>query len=105
MSGKRWIKRDIDKVSVFNFGPDDKKSLTVLEIAKHLILEFGKRLDEIIEIENPKYYESDYLQLDSKKANKELNWFPLSDISYGLLKTSGWYKEYYSSTESKRNKH
>jgi CDP-glucose 4,6-dehydratase len=99
--GEKMIKRDIDKVSVFNFGPDDRKPLTVLEIAKHLILEFDKRLDEIIEIENPKYYESDYLQLDSKKANKELSWFPLSDISYGLLKTSGWYKEYYANTESK----
>jgi len=99
--GEKLIKRDIDKVTAFNFGPDDKKVLTVLDIAKHLVSEFGKRIDDIIEIDVPKYYESDYLQLDSSKANNELNWYPLLDIDNSLIKTSEWYKEYYSKNYSK----
>jgi CDP-glucose 4,6-dehydratase len=99
--GEKLMKREIDKVTAFNFGPNDKKVLTVLEIAKHLVSEFGKRFDDIVEIENPKYYESDYLQLDSSKANRVLNWYPLSDINYVLFKTSEWYKEYYTKNEAK----
>ena len=99
--GEKLMNREIEKVTTFNFGPDDKKALTVLEIAEHLVSEFGKRFDEIIEIENPKYYESDYLQLDSSKANEVLKWYPISDINYVLLKTSEWYKEYYTKNESK----
>ena len=95
------INRDIEKVSTFNFGPADLKTFNVLEIAKILISTFDKNIDELIEIENPKYYESDYLQLDSTKANKVLKWNPLFDIEKSINSTSEWYKDYYSSNKPK----
>lgn len=99
--GERLIKRDIEKVSTFNFGPADLKTFNVLEIAKILISTFNKDIDELIEIENPKYYESDYLQLDSTKANIVLKWKPLFDIEKSIKSTSEWYKDYYSSNKQK----
>ncbi|MCX6157736.1 MAG: CDP-glucose 4,6-dehydratase [Ignavibacteriae bacterium] len=99
--GERLINRDIEKVSTFNFGPADLKTFNVLEIAKILISTFDKNIDELIEIENPKYYESDYLQLDSTKANKVLKWNPLFDIEKSIKSTSEWYKDYYSSNKPK----
>ena len=101
MVGERLINRDIDKVSTFNFGPTDQKAFNVLEIAKLLISTFNKTIDELIEIENPKYYESEYLQLDSTKANEVLKWNPLLDIEKSIKLTSEWYKEYYSSEKQK----
>lgn len=95
--GERLINRDIEKVSAFNFGPADLKTFNVLEIAKILISTFDKNIDELIEIENPKYYESDYLQLDSTKANEVLKWNPLLDTEKSIKLTSEWYKDYYSS--------
>ena len=105
--GEKIMKREIDKVSAFNFGPDDEKAYSVLDIVKYIVHTFGKNIEDIIELENPKFYESDYLQLDSTKAKDVLNWHPLFNIEKSIEKTSEWYKEYYSSKNPKEisNKH
>lgn len=99
--GEKIMKREIEKVSAFNFGPDDEKVYSVLDIVKHLVSTFEKDIDEIVEIENPKYYESDYLQLDSTKAKDVLNWQPLLNIENNIAETSEWYREYYSGNNPK----
>jgi CDP-glucose 4,6-dehydratase len=96
MIGERLISRSIEKVSAFNFGPADQKTFNVLEIAEILISKFDRNINDILEIENPKYYESDYLQLDSAKANKVLKWNPFLDTEKSIKLTSEWYKDYYS---------
>lgn len=101
MVGEKMMLRDIDKITAFNFGPADQKSFKVREIAEILVSKFDKNIEEILEIENPKYYESDYLQLDSTKANEVLNWQPILGIENSIKITSEWYKEYYSDSNPK----
>ncbi len=100
MVGERMIKRDIDKVTSFNFGPSDNSLFTVMDIVNTFVSTFEIGADDILEIENPEYYESSYLQLNSTKANQILNWSPVVDTSYCIKLTSEWYKEYYSDSKA-----
>jgi CDP-glucose 4,6-dehydratase len=81
-------------VGSWNFGPNLKNNLSVLQVAQYA----KKRLNSIskIKIKKSKLYESQNLSLDSKKAYNFLKWNnKLSDLE-SLNLTLDWYKKFYS---------
>ncbi len=85
----------------FNFGPDPKKNLKVIEILK-LIKTYWHDADwKIMSIK--KFKENKLLNLDSNKSSKKLKWKPLLDVKSSLELTAKWYKNCSRNTEKNYN--
>jgi CDP-glucose 4,6-dehydratase len=80
--------------SVFNFGPNDKSSITVLDLVKKIKIRLSDLNWKII---RPKkeIYESKLLKLNSKKAQNILKWKCLLNANQTLELVTSWYKYYY----------
>tara|TARA_B100000989_G_C19532840_1_gene471121 strand:+ start:10012 stop:11097 length:1086 start_codon:yes stop_codon:yes gene_type:complete len=80
----------------YNFGPKINKAYTVVELIK----EMSKHWEKVKwKIKKDKYnhYESKLLQLNCKKAKKDLNWSPILNFSQTCYLTIEWYKKYLNS--------
>lgn len=79
----------------WNFGPEQDSVLTVWEVAKAMIENFGH--GELKDISARKsLHEANLLMLDITKAKKRLGWKPRLDAKQCALLTSDWYKKYSS---------
>ncbi len=85
----------------FNFGPNPKKNLKVVEILK-LIKTYWHDIGWKI-ISKKKFKENKLLNLDSNKSLKRLKWKPLLDVNSSLELTVKWYKNCSSNTEDNYN--
>jgi len=86
----------------WNFGPTSNKRMTVEQIVKQIIQQWGK--GEYIKKSNKKdkeYHESKILRLNSTKANKSLNWNSVYTNNESLFETTEWYKQYYDKNDMK----
>ncbi len=86
----------------WNFGPDQKN-----KSVKNLVDEFNKNLSKkilikVLKKKNKAFKESNYLQLNSKKARKFLKWKTYLNFSKGLSMTASWYEEYQVNNLSKK---
>jgi len=85
----------------WNFGPDKKDVKTVEWLTKKLcdIWEKGAsfQLDQ-----NKHPHEAHYLELDSKKARKELGWKPKWDLEQALDKIVKWTKAYMAKEDMRK---
>lgn len=84
--GSAAIDNKLDKLSSFNFGPEN--SLSVTDLVSQMELHLGP-----IEIESGtsigrEHYE---LSLDSSKSHKVLGWSPRYDAKSAISETSKWY--------------
>ena len=78
---------------VFNFGPKIEKKRDVINVVKEMQKHWKKAKWQIKN--NPAFFESKLLQLNSSKANKKLKWFCLLNIKKTIKFTTSWYKFYY----------
>ena len=84
--------------SVFNFGPNNKSSITVIDLVKKIKLKWDKLNWKILK--NKKgVYESKLLKLNSSKAFKLLNWKCYLNANQTLDMTIDWYKKYYDNNK------
>jgi len=87
-------------VGSWNFGPNTKNNLKILDVAK-----YGKKIlkskSKILKTKQI-FYESEHLSLDSIKSFKLLKWKTLLTAKEALKLTFEWYKFYYNKTS--RNK-
>jgi CDP-glucose 4,6-dehydratase len=88
-----FLNENAEKYSgAYNFGPQLEDTLTVEELAKLAIKEWGSG-----SIDYPKQYnaphEAGLLKLDINKAISVLNWKPRWNAATAILKTIQWYKE------------
>ena len=74
----------------FNFGPNPRKNLKVIEILK-LIKSYWNNIKWKI-IKQKTFKENKLLNLESNKALKKLKWKPLLDTKSSLDLTVKWYK-------------
>ena len=83
-------------VGSWNFGPNIKNNLKVIDVAK-----LGKKIlnskSKILKTKQI-YYETEHLSLDSKKSLKFLNWKTSLTSEQALKLTFEWYKLYYDKT-------
>ena len=91
------VKQKIDPKlngSVFNFGPNNKSSITVLDLVKKIKIKW-KDLNWKIIRPKKEIYESKLLKLNSKKAHNLLKWKCLLNANQTLELVINWYKYYY----------
>ena len=80
----------------FNFGPDKSSNKTVKELIQGLSNNWGLKEEDSFLIEpTEEFHEAGLLQLDCKKANEILDWFPNLSFQQMISFSSDWYKEFY----------
>ena len=77
----------------FNFGPNNRSSITVLEIIKKIKKRWNKFEWKIVKLKKG-VYESKLLKLNSNKANKLLKWKCFLNADQSLNMVINWYKFY-----------
>lgn len=83
----------------FNFGPENDSVLTVEEVAKQIISEYGRGMLKIHKKDN--LHEANLLMLDITKAKTVLGWKPVYTAKEAISKTAAWYKEFYKGSSAK----
>jgi len=91
--GKRYC-------SAWNFGPNDNDIITVEEIIKSAIRNWGTGDYKVDTSSQP--HEASLLKLDTSKARIFLGWKPVYNIYETIKRTINWYKNFYNSTEKKK---
>jgi len=86
---------------VFNFGPSQQNSITVIKVIKKM-KKFWKKVDWklIKKRKKDSFYESRLLQLNCSKAKKKLNWRSVLSFNQTISMTINWYRKFY---EDKKN--
>ncbi|WP_312336542.1 CDP-glucose 4,6-dehydratase [Anaerospora hongkongensis] len=83
--------------SAWNFGPRDTDVLSVGEILKLAIAQWGAGSIETEDLKQP--HEATLLKLDISKAEAYLRWHPLFSCSEAIKRTVQWYKRHYEFSE------
>jgi CDP-glucose 4,6-dehydratase len=82
-----------DKFSgAWNFGPSDKELVTVLELAKRFIADWGDGEIALAKPNQSTLHEIRLLRLSIEKAINKLGWFPILDSLTAINRTIDWYK-------------
>ena len=96
------IKLNTDPIKygqAFNFGPDTSDALSVEELVKRSIKNWGSgSYLPLIDANSP--HEAGLLKLDISKALNELNWKPVFNASTAIERTINWYKCYNSGIDA-----
>ncbi|SHK30626.1 CDP-glucose 4,6-dehydratase [Desulforamulus aeronauticus] len=79
--------------SAWNFGPRDTDVLSVEEILRLAIDEWGAGSVETEALKQP--HEATLLKLDISKAEAYLRWHPVFSCREAIKRTVAWYKRYY----------
>ena len=92
------IKLNTDPIryaQAFNFGPNTYDALSVEEMVKKSIENWGSgNYKSFVDINSP--HEAGLLKLDISKTLNELNWKPIFNAQTAVERTIDWYKGYYS---------
>ena len=75
----------------FNFGPDSKRSFTVLQLVREIQKKWGKKNSYTIKSVSS-FNETKILKLNSSKAYKKLKWKSVLKLDEIAEKISEWYK-------------
>lgn len=77
---------------VFNLNSELNNSFNVLDLTNEILNSWNSKITPQIIVEDGEFYETDVLRINSKKANKVLNWnaiYTVSDIAGSIVE---WYK-------------
>ena len=77
----------------WNFGPDYSSIITVKDVVKKIINNYGKGKWHSSNGESNKEHEANFLALDTSKARYHIGWQPIYNIDKAINKTVNWYKE------------
>tara|TARA_B100001093_G_scaffold496161_1_gene541466 strand:- start:3785 stop:4876 length:1092 start_codon:yes stop_codon:yes gene_type:complete len=94
LAEKLFIDKNKKFVGAWNFGPNLKENLTVLDLAKE-----GKKIlnsRSKIQILKSPFYESSNLSIDSTKSKKNLNWKLVLNAKQSIRMTFEWYNCFYN---------
>ena len=84
----------------FNFGPDSKSVITVLELIKKLSNKwFNNDNNDFFSIQQSDLKEANLLQLDCEKAYNKLGWKSIIDTEDLVNLTINWYKSFYNKND------
>ena len=81
--------------SAWNFGPNDDDIITVEEIVKLVIQNWGNGYYKVDTSSQP--HEAGLLKLDTSKACTFLGWKPVYNLCEAIKRTINWYKYFYKS--------
>ncbi len=81
----------------FNFGPHEDSVLTVAEVAKQVVQNYGKGTIKVHKKDN--LHEANLLMLNIDKAHQVLGWTPTYNAQEAIAKTAVWYQHFYKGEE------
>ena len=84
----------------WNFGPNDNGIITVEEIVKSVIKNWGNGDYKTDTSNQP--HEAGLLKLDTSKARTFLGWKPVYNIYETIKRTINWYKYFYNGVEKEK---
>ncbi len=91
LTNEMWNNNDLS--GSWNIGPDKSQEKTVGELVEKFFSNWGA--GEYAIEKSSVNIESPYLNLDAKKAHKELQWKPLYSFDSVVEATASWYRKYY----------
>lgn len=77
----------------FNFGPNPDSVLTVAEVAKQVVADYGRGTVKVHKRDN--LHEANLLMLDITKAKTVLGWQPVYTAQQAIAQTVAWYQRFY----------
>ena len=86
------FENNVEKGSVWNFGPSSGQVITVEELAKIIFEVLGNGSFEIKQTDNA-LHEAGLLQLNCDKAHQLLGWKPKWTGEQAIFKTASWYAD------------
>lgn len=92
--GSKILKKDVEFSGSWNFGPDAQNVITVQEVVRKLVKEWGNGRWKSLSPKGDSFHEASLLSLDISKARFSLNWNPKWSIDETIEKTAEWYKKY-----------
>jgi CDP-glucose 4,6-dehydratase len=98
--GSKMYKDGIKYSSAWNFGPNDNDIITVEEIVKSVIKNWGKGEYKVDTSRQP--HEAGLLKLETSKARIFLRWKPVYEIYETIKRTINWYKYFYNGIEKEK---
>lgn len=98
--GSKMYKDGIKYSSAWNFGPNDNDIITVEEIVKSVIKNWGKGEYKVDISRQP--HEAGLLKLETSKARIFLGWKPVYEIYETIKRTINWYKYFYNGIEKEK---
>ena len=99
--GSKMYKKGVKHSSAWNFGPNDKNIITVDELVKLVIKDWGSGTYKKIDNSNHPH-EAGLLKLDISKARTFLGWNPAYNIYETIERTINWYKKFYNGVEKEK---
>lgn len=78
----------------FNFGPKEKDTLTVEQVAQLAVQCYGSGTVRSVQADN--LHEAQLLRLDISKAQEKLGWCPSYTAYQAVEETVRWYKQFYT---------
>ncbi len=94
--GQRLLEGKKEYADAWNFGPNKKDCLSVIEILILMKKGWGK-ISPILADRKTGEHEAAILMLDHSKAHRQLKWQPVWGIDKAVMRTSAWYKAFYAS--------
>ena len=98
--GAKMYKDGVKYSSAWNFGPNDNDIITVEEIVKSVIKNWGNGDYKVDTSRQP--HEAGLLKLETSKARIFLGWKPVYEIYETIKRTINWYKYFYNGIEKEK---
>jgi CDP-glucose 4,6-dehydratase len=98
--GSKMYKDGVKYSSAWNFGPNGNDIITVEEIVKSVIKNWGKGEYKVDTSRQP--HEAGLLKLETSKARIFLGWKPVYEIYETIKRTINWYKYFYNGIEKEK---
>lgn len=98
--GSKMYKDGVKYSSAWNFGPNGNDIITVEEIVKSVIKNWGKGEYKVDISRQP--HEAGFLKLETSKARIFLGWKPAYEIYETINRTINWYKYFYNGIEKEK---
>lgn len=96
---QRLCEGGCEYAQAWNFGPRDEDSVSVGELARHVVASW-KRGELKIERDPEAPHEAQFLRLSTGKARSRLDWQPALHLSQAIECTVDWYESYYRNPET-----
>lgn len=91
--GQKLLENGAKYATSYNFGPEMNKDIKVCEVAQKVAEVWGNGKVEVGNADD--LHESNLLQLNVEKAEKELGIKPVYTAEEAIIKTTEWYKAFY----------
>jgi CDP-glucose 4,6-dehydratase len=98
--GSKMYKDGAKYSSAWNFGPKDESIITVNELVKLVIKNWGNGIYKVNNFNHP--HEAGLLKLDISKARTFLGWNPVYNIYETIERTINWYRNFYNGIKKEK---